>query len=226
MLEESLLSLLLLLRLLVLGEVIGFRSLLQSLLVHTLEVDLCAGGDHITGVHSSERDTIDFERAGDKEDTLGEVLEEDDTLTTETSSEEDEDGSGLEAGPKLGWVVCLAGLEKIIVSLYVVAKIVCVCITQGAYLSNRRLDLESNISRVTQHRAHKCKAAHTAKKASILTFLGWLSSSMGYHFWALSAGTVRWPFPNFFVSDVADMLATLTKCWRRKWKMEIPSCRR
>lgn len=112
MLEESFLALLFLLGLLVLGEVVGFRHLLQSLLVHTLQIDLCAGGDHISGVHSPERDTIDLKRAGDEKDTLGEVLEEDDTLATETASEEDEDGTGLEASPGLGWVNRLADLER------------------------------------------------------------------------------------------------------------------
>lgn len=108
LLEESLLGLLLLA--LLLGEVVGGGSLLDGLLVNTLDVDARAGGDHIAGVHPSERNTVDLEGAGDEENTLVEVLEEDDTLATEATGEEDQNGTGLEAFPELGRTDGLANL--------------------------------------------------------------------------------------------------------------------
>ena len=54
-------------------------------------------GDNIAGIDSSEGDTVDLEWASDEQDTLVEVLQEDDALATETASEEDEDGTGLES---------------------------------------------------------------------------------------------------------------------------------
>jgi hypothetical protein len=110
LLEESLLSLLLLS--LLLGEVVGSRDLLEGSRVDTLEVDLAAGSDHIAGVHSSERDTVDLKGAGNEEDTLGEVLEENNALATETTSEENQDGTRLEALTGLGGADGLADLYR------------------------------------------------------------------------------------------------------------------
>jgi hypothetical protein len=52
--------------------------------------------DDIAGVDSSERNTVNFEWASNEEDTLWEVLQENDTLAAETTSEEDEDGAWSE----------------------------------------------------------------------------------------------------------------------------------
>jgi len=93
LLEESLLTSLLLG--LLGGEVLGLRDLLNLLLVEARDVDLVRGSDDVSGVDSSERDTVDLEGAGDEEDTLVEGLQEDDTLATEAASEEDEDSTGL-----------------------------------------------------------------------------------------------------------------------------------
>lgn len=106
--EESLLALLL--HALLLGEVFRGRSLLQSLLVSTADVNTLAGGDHVAGVNSSERNAIDLEGTGDEKDTLAEVLEEDNTLAAETSSEEDQNSTGLETFPELGRTDSLADL--------------------------------------------------------------------------------------------------------------------
>ena len=60
-------------------------------------------------------------------------------------------------------------------------------------------------------------------KRAILTFFGWLSSSVGYHFWALVAGCgiVLWPFPNFFVSEVADILGYRDEVLEKKMENGI-----
>jgi hypothetical protein len=95
---------------LVLGEVAVLANLVQNLRVDALQVDRGRGSDHISGVHPSQRHAVDFERSGDKEHTLGEVLEEDNTLAAETTSEEDDDGSGLEGCPGFRRTERLAGL--------------------------------------------------------------------------------------------------------------------
>jgi hypothetical protein len=110
LLEESILA-----RLvsgLVLGEVAVLAGLLQDTLIDTLDVDGGGGSNDIAGVYSSQRNAVDFERTGDKEDTLGEVLEENDTLAAETTSEEDDDGTGLEGSTGLRRAGSLTGLDS------------------------------------------------------------------------------------------------------------------
>lgn len=108
LLEESLLRLLL--GGLVLGEVVRCGHLLESGLVNTTDVNALAGGDHIAGVNPAERDTVDLEGTGNEENTLVEVLEEDDTLATETAGKEDQNGTGLEALADLSGTNRLADL--------------------------------------------------------------------------------------------------------------------
>lgn len=78
------------------GEVLGLRDLLDLLLIEARDVDLVGSGDDVSGVDSAEGNTVDLEGAGDEEDALVKGLQEDDTLATETASEEDEDSAGLE----------------------------------------------------------------------------------------------------------------------------------
>lgn len=94
LLEESLLTSLVLG--LLGGEVLGLRDLLNLLVVETGKLNLVGGGDDISGVDSSQGDTVDLEGAGDEEDTLVEGLQEDDTLATEAAGEEDKNSAGLE----------------------------------------------------------------------------------------------------------------------------------
>ena len=96
---------------LVLGEVAILAGLLQNLLVHTLQINLGRSSDDISGVDPSEGNTIDFERTGDEENALGEVLEDNDTLAAEATSEKDNDGTGLERLARLRRADGLAGLE-------------------------------------------------------------------------------------------------------------------
>jgi len=83
LLEECLLSLLLLG--LVGAPVAALRDLVEGLAIETLHVDGGASGDDIASVDSSQRNTVDLEWTSDEEDTLAKVLEEDDTLATETT---------------------------------------------------------------------------------------------------------------------------------------------
>lgn len=108
LLEESLLGLLL--GLLLLGEVLGSGDLLNGLGVDTGDVNALGGGDNVAGVDTAEGDTVDLEGTGDKEDTLLEVLEEDDTLATEAASKENQNGTGLKALANLSGAQRLANL--------------------------------------------------------------------------------------------------------------------
>ena len=109
LLEESLLAGLLLglLR----GEVLGPGDLLNLGLVDASQVDLERGGDDVSRVDAAERDTVDLEGAGNEEDTLVEVLEEDDALAAEPTSEQNQDGAGLERAAGSPGADSLADLE-------------------------------------------------------------------------------------------------------------------
>jgi hypothetical protein len=95
---------------LVLGEVVACAGLLQNLLVYALQIDLGRGGNDIAGVYSSQGNTVDFEGTSNEEDTLLEVLEDDDALATEATGKEDDDGAGLEGLADLCRADRLAGL--------------------------------------------------------------------------------------------------------------------
>merc|ERR1711977_383336 len=77
------------------APVAGLGDLVEDLAIEALHINGGAGGDDIAGIDSSEWDTVDLEWTGNKEDTLTKVLEEDDTLATESTGEQDEDGAGF-----------------------------------------------------------------------------------------------------------------------------------
>jgi len=106
---------------LVLGEVAVLADLVQDLGVNALQVNRGGGSDDISGVYPSQRDAVNFEGTGDEENTLGKVLEENDTLAAETTSEEDNDGTGLERSPGFRRADGLAGLESQSVELLIAA---------------------------------------------------------------------------------------------------------
>jgi hypothetical protein len=97
---------------LVLGEVAVLADLIQNLRVDALQVDGGGGCDDIAGVDPSQRNAVDFERTGDKENTLGKVLQENDTLAAETTSEEDNDGTGHKRSSGFRRACSFASLES------------------------------------------------------------------------------------------------------------------
>ena len=105
---------------LVLGEVTLLGGLLQDTLIDTLDVDSGRGSDDIAGVDSSQRNAVNLEGTGDEENTLGKVLEENDTLAAETTSEEDDDGTGLEGGTGLRRANTLTGLEFMLAMVHLI----------------------------------------------------------------------------------------------------------
>jgi hypothetical protein len=58
------------------------------------DVNLGRGGDNVGLRDSSEGNTVDDSGSGDEEETRGELSEVDDSLSSVSSGEEDEDGSG------------------------------------------------------------------------------------------------------------------------------------
>lgn len=100
LLEECLLAGLLLLGLLA-DKVLGLGNLVNLLGVDTGQVNLLGGGDNVSGVDSSQGDTVDLEGAGDEQHTLVEGLEKNDTLAAEATGQQDQDGTGLQGGAGL-----------------------------------------------------------------------------------------------------------------------------
>jgi len=78
------------------GEVLRPRDLLNLGLVDAGKVDLDGCGDDVSRVDATKGNTVDLEGAGDEQDALVEVLEQDDALAAEPTSEQDQDGTGLE----------------------------------------------------------------------------------------------------------------------------------
>lgn len=155
LLEESLLRLLLVF--LVLGEVVRRRNLLESRLVNTADIDALAGGDHIAGVHAAEGNTVDLEGTSNEEDTLVEVLEEDDTLATEAAGKENQDGAGLEGLAVLGGTNRLADLfadnnpcQIVVPSCYCI--VVCISQFNASILINDAISISTRIFFFHQYR--------------------------------------------------------------------------
>ena len=85
-----------------LGGVVAGEHLVGHLgHVDTGNVDLGGGGDGVDLVNALKRNAVDLVGASDQKEAGSELLEADDTLSAETASEEDEHGSGDDAGSKL-----------------------------------------------------------------------------------------------------------------------------
>lgn len=104
----------------VLGEeLLGLSSLLggflleglvgDSISLDSLNVDLGAGGEGVALVHSLDWDAVDLVWAGNAKKTRLELLEADDSLSSESACEEDEDSAWLNAGSEL-WSLRSASL--------------------------------------------------------------------------------------------------------------------
>lgn len=94
MLEE--LSLSLLLVTLLPRKVLVASNLINLLGINASQIDLVGSSNNVTRVDSSQRDTVNLEGTSNEKDSLWEVLQEDDALATETTSKEDENGTGGE----------------------------------------------------------------------------------------------------------------------------------
>lgn len=68
----------------------------------TGQVNLGGGGDNVGLGNSSQGDTVESERTRDEQETGIELLQEDDSLSSESTGQEDEDGTGGDGGSELG----------------------------------------------------------------------------------------------------------------------------
>lgn len=80
------------------GELVG---------LDTGNVDLGGGSNDVSGVDSSERNTVDLEGAGDEQSAVLKRLEEDNSLASESASKENEDSAGNKRRSDLGLVLDL-----------------------------------------------------------------------------------------------------------------------
>lgn len=78
--------------------------------VHARNVNDGRCGDHVAVVDAAQRNAIALEGAGDEENALLELAQEDDALASESAGEEDQDGAGCERVAVLGGVCGFAGL--------------------------------------------------------------------------------------------------------------------
>lgn len=85
-------------------------GIIELAYINTRDIDLGRGSDDISGIDSADRDTVDFEGASNKENTLGEGLQQNNTLSTKSTSEDNEDGTRLEGWAEAGLPGGLAGL--------------------------------------------------------------------------------------------------------------------
>jgi len=67
----------------------------------TRQVDLGGGADHVSLVHTTEGNTVDLEGSVHEEEARCQLLQEDNPLAAETTSEEDQDGSWGDVGTEL-----------------------------------------------------------------------------------------------------------------------------
>jgi hypothetical protein len=167
LLEESILARLL--RLFILGEVARLAGLPHNTLVHTLQIYLCRGRDNISCVDPSQGNAIDFERTRDEEDTLLEVLQENDALSAEATSEEDDNSAGSERRADLGGADGLASLKARLENV------------QCDFQHHRRYFIRRMVYRAMHHERPLPMLPSLASTLSSLvhTFLGTATSSAG-----------------------------------------------
>jgi len=66
------------------------------------DIDLCGGSDNVCLIYSLEGHSIDLEWTRYEQQSTSELLQEDNPLASESSSEEDEDGSRGDASAQFG----------------------------------------------------------------------------------------------------------------------------
>ena len=86
-----------------LADVVADKGLVGDLgHIDASNADLGGSAESVNLVNALERNAVDLVGAGDQEEAGLELLEEDNSLSAETASEEDEDGAGGDALAELG----------------------------------------------------------------------------------------------------------------------------
>lgn len=107
---------------LVFVEEVGFSSLLSWQLfsgevsdvelfsVNTFQGDSGRGSNDVTSVDSSQWNTVNLEWTGNQQGVVFQVLQVDNSLTSETTSQQNQDGTWDQGGTQLLWSSGLSGL--------------------------------------------------------------------------------------------------------------------
>lgn len=85
----------------------GKVSIVDAGNIDSTNIDLGGGSNTVSLVDTTEGNTVDLVGSSNKKKTRLQCLQADNTLSTETSREEDADGSGGEGGADLGGVLLL-----------------------------------------------------------------------------------------------------------------------
>merc|ERR1719230_1300339 len=83
--------------------------------VDTLEVDLGRRGDGVNLVDAFEWHAVDLVWAGDQKHARGKLLQENNSVATESTSEQDEHSAWFETLAQLGWVSLLGSWLSLLV---------------------------------------------------------------------------------------------------------------
>lgn len=78
--------------------------------VNRVDSDLGGGGNDVTSVHSSQWNTVNLEWTGDQQGVVFQVLQVDNSLTSESTSQQDQDGTWNNGGTQLVWAIGLSAL--------------------------------------------------------------------------------------------------------------------
>lgn len=87
-----------------LGGLSSEESIVNLASIDSSQVNLGAGGDDVSLVNSSEWNTVQLVWASDQEESALELLQEDDSSSLESTSQDDEDGSRGNAGSEGSWL--------------------------------------------------------------------------------------------------------------------------
>lgn len=197
------LSLALLLGLLLVGKV--GRGELGN--VNGLDRDNGRCGDDIAGVNSPQRNSVNLERTGDKESTILERLQQNDTLTPESAGEDDKNRARNKGSAEDSRTGSLANLDFHDMLATVLWNLQRLQFLQS-YSSKEHTLKSKSIFLVFQHLHLFCSVIHN-HKINIYTFLGAGISSAGYHFEALLTGIAREPPFLAYKSDIIRKLSFL-----------------
>lgn len=88
----------------------GKVGIVELAYINASDIDFGGSSNNISCIDSTDWNTIDLEGASDEENSLGEVLQQDNALSTETASKDDEYGTRLKGWAEGGWPAGLAGL--------------------------------------------------------------------------------------------------------------------
>jgi len=208
---------------LLLRPLLGEVGIIELAHINTRDIDLGRSSNDISGTDSTDGDTIDLEGTSNNENTLGEGLQQNNTLSTEPTSKDDKDGTGLEGWAEFSWPGGFAGLNfvgethtseltsnQLLSLLPGVPGIEISCLRIIIPIQVPKPKFLSYILHLLPPEAYPDLALATSLGPSKHTFFAIGVSSVGYHLLALAeaVGIWRCPDPKVTVlvsgADIAD----------------------